>query len=621
MDSTDERDVTMEERGGSDSGGAPALEVSSLRVETATGDPVVRDVSLRLGRGEALGLVGESGCGKTTTLLSVLGFTQAGLKITSGSVRIAGQEFAAGSKAAARDIRGRLVSYVPQNPGSALVPSLRVRGAVTEMLRAHGRPGVGSGAVAAVLERVGLSSDDEFQRRYSHQLSGGQQQRLCMAVALACDPPVVVLDEPTTGLDVITQARVLDELVRLRREDGVSMLYVTHDLAVVAGFADRIAVMYAGQIVEEGPTREVMNAPTHPYTRGLLASTPDHLAPRVLEPMPGVAAHVGELLHGCTFAPRCPVCLDECTSVAPSLVSLTRTHRARCLRATSIPPTLDRRSPAPPVPRRRGEPVLAVHGLRTEHRGRHEVVVAAHDVSLSVDAGQCVALVGESGSGKTTIARTISGAHPPAAGEIWLRSELLAGEARKRTRDQRRRLQFVFQNPTDALNPKQVVRTIIARPAQLLRGWSAAEANRDVDRLMELVRLPRRLADRYPAELSGGERQRVAIARALAPDPEIIICDEITSALDVSVQAAVLTLLAQLRDELGLGILLITHDFGVVAAIADYLLVLERGAVVEQGTVSDVLREPRSEYTKSLLDAAPSASEALRRLNGRAHDE
>ena len=587
------------------------LEVKGLRVETADGEAIVGDVSLTLAPGEILGIVGESGSGKTTMALALLAYTQSGARIAAGEVVIAGVPVRMGGQRPAREIRGRLISYVPQNPGTALNPSMSVGDAIREMVRTHAVGSETRSSVTTALEHVGLPGSKEFQHRYPHQVSGGQQQRVCIASALVCQPPVVVLDEPTTGLDVVTQARILEQLLRLRSEDDLSMVYVTHDLAVVAQVADRIAVMYAGRIVEEGPARDVLQRPRHPYTRGLLASIPDHLEPRKLEPMPGVAVGVGERPSGCAFAPRCPLRVDACDREVPPFREIGPRHRARCLRVDAVT-----RLPVAPIERPRGQAtekstILTVTNLRAEHRSGRETIVAAHDVSFILARGQCVALVGESGSGKTTIARVIAGLHPIAAGEVKLGRVTLASLARRRTAEQRRRIQIMFQNPSDALNPRHIVRRTISRPARILRGLSAQAADLEVDRLLELVRMPKRLADRYPAELSGGERQRVAIARALAVEPEVVICDEITSALDVSVQAAVLKLLDELRAQLGLALLFITHDLGVVATIADEALVLDQGRVCESGPIGAVLGSPVHEYTQRLLASAPSVSHAL----------
>jgi peptide/nickel transport system ATP-binding protein len=586
------------------------LKLSGLHVRVVTGDAIVEDVQLQLAQGEVLGLVGESGSGKTTTALALLGYSANGIEISSGTLEIAGTSLVMDDSM--RPLRGSVISYIPQDPSSALNPSLRIADAIGDVLRAHRRSKEGSTAVDRLLDSVGLPASREFARRYPHQLSGGQQQRVSIAIALSCDPAVVVLDEPTTGLDVVTQARILAELLRLRDEHGISMVYVTHDLAVVAQIADSIAVMYAGRIVEQGRAETVLRRPRHPYTRGLLASIPDHVRPRVLEPMPGIAVGVGERPPGCSFAPRCPQRTERCDNELPQLSEIEAQHTVRCFYWEQTPriktidlQVLEREPQAERVP------ILRVEGLHAEHRSRRETVVAAKDVSFVVDRGACVALVGESGSGKTTIARAIAGLHPVAMGRIVLDGAELPSLVRRRSVEDRRRVQLVSQNPADVLNPLHTVSDTIGRPALVLRGLERRAVPAEVQRLLECVRLPARLAGRYPRELSGGECQRIAIARALAANPELILCDEITSALDVSVQAAVLELLNDLRRDLGLSLLFITHDLGVVATVADEVLVLEDGIICERGRTTAVLTAPQHPYTKRLLDAAPSVANAV----------
>jgi peptide/nickel transport system ATP-binding protein len=586
--------------------------VRGLRVETADSEAIIEDVDLQLRAGEILGLVGETGSGKTTTALALLGYTTESARVTSGEIQLAGETLDPTDEQAARARRGRLVSYVPQNPGTALNPSMRIGDAVAEMLRTHKSGSDLRQEVPRTLVSVNLPDGSEFRHRYPHQLSGGQQQRVCIAVALACGPPVVVLDEPTTGLDVVTQARVLDELQRLRNEQGVAMIYVSHDLAVVGQIADRIAVMYAGRIVEEGRAGDLLRHPRHPYTRGLIASIPDHMDPCQLEPMPGMAVGIGERPQGCAFAPRCQLKIAECEAAVPELVERGTDHPNRCIRAQDVAPLA--RVPAE-LGSRSGhdvEPILRVSNVRIEYGSRFETVVAADDVSLAVARGGCVGLIGESGSGKTSIARAVAGLQPRNSGELMLDGEPLADAARHRTREQRRRLQIIFQNPADSLNPRHTIAATIGRPARALRRLDGSETGREVRRLLELVRLPSSIADRYPGALSGGERQRVSIARALAANPDILICDEITSALDVSVQAAILALLADLREEVGLAVLFITHDLGVVATIADEVVVLEHGQVRESGPVGELLRRPTHQYTQTLLASAPSIAAQAR---------
>ena len=583
---------------------APLLRVEGLRVELDSGAPIVEDVSLELQAGEVLGLVGESGSGKTTTALALLGFARPGARIGAGVVEVDGEPLTGRGEGAARSLRGRLVSYVAQDPGLALNPALRVQGLVGDMVKTHGTAGNG-GTVADALAAVHLPSDRSFARRYPHQLSGGQQQRVAIATALVCEPKLVVLDEPTTGLDVVTQARILEEIDRLRRERGVAVVYVSHDLAVVGSIADRIAVMYAGRVIEEGPAAAILARPRHPYTRGLLGSVPDLGQPRRLESIPGVAVGVGGRPEGCAFAPRCLQRTgDRALREMPPLEDVGGGHRVRCFEWARTP-RLTVQEPVTPSGLEAERPLLVVEGLRAEHGGRHDSVVAVRDVSFSVATAECLAIVGESGSGKTTIARCLVGLHEPAAGRVLLDGAPLAPRAARRPREARRRIQIVFQNPNDSLNPRHRVADAIARPARLLRDLSAREAAAEVAGLLERVRLPADVAERYPGELSGGERQRVAIARALAGRPDLVVCDEITSALDVSVQAAVLELLAELRTELRLALLFITHDLGVVASIGDRVLVLEDGVVCDDGLVPALLQHPEHEYTRRLVEAAP----------------
>jgi peptide/nickel transport system ATP-binding protein len=581
----------------------PIIRVEGLRVELHGGLPIVDDVSLEVRQAEILGLVGESGSGKTTTSLALLGYARAGSTITAGSVEVNGKRLSGQGERAVRALRGKVISFVPQDPALALNPSLRIGETLEDMARAH--TDTGKHDVLEALRRVDLPESRSFARRYPHQLSGGQQQRVTIASALICEPAAVVMDEPTTGLDVVTQARILAEVDRLRRESGLAVVYVTHDLAVVASLADRIAVMYAGRIVEEGAASDILTRPRHPYTRGLIASIPDHVVPRRLVGIPGVAVGVGERPVGCAFAPRCLQAVDRCDREMPEAETVATRHRVRCFEWRRTPP-LELAQPLNPSQHQKPQvALLQVECLAATHRDQQDTVVAADDVSFALAPGECVALVGESGSGKTTIARCIVGLHAPSAGRILLDGVSLEGVAAKRSREARRRVQIIFQNPTDSLNPRRRVVDEVARPARVLRGLTRDAARSEVADLLDRVRLPARLANRFPGELSGGERQRIAMARALAARPDVLVCDEITSALDVSVQAAVLDLISELRTALSLAVLFISHDLGVVASVADHVLVLDRGKVCEEGRVAKVLTNPREPYTRRLLEAAP----------------
>ena len=582
----------------------PLLVVEGLTVTTAGGASVLDDVAITVAAGQSLGIVGESGSGKTALAHAILGYARRGLQISAGTVRIGGEDMVGPSERELRAKRGRLVSYVPQDPATALNPSRRIGDQIREICRAHASERDPDQLTSAVLERVELPGGRAFQRRFPHQLSGGQQQRVALAIALVCDPPLVVLDEPTTGLDVVTQARILEEVRRLQHELNVALVYVSHDLAAVAAVTDDVAVMYAGVIVERAPTAVLAVRPRHPYSRGLVASVPDHIHPRRLRGIPGVAAGVGERPPGCPFAPRCELRIADCEQAFPAEAIVGERHVVHCLRWTQTPaPDVERRS-VPAVEGR--DALLAIDRLVAQYRTHGALLTVVDELSLSVAAGECVAVVGESGSGKTTMARCVVGLHRPASGRIAFDGEELADTAGARTKEQRRRIQIVFQNPYESLNPRHSVASAIAWPARSLRACSRAQAQAEVEELLERVRLPARIARRYPAELSGGERQRVAVARALAAHPDLLVCDEITSALDVSVQAAALDLLSELRRDLGLAMLFITHDLGVVASVADAVVVLEHGIVRERGGVQQILEAPSEPYTRRLIEAAPS---------------
>lgn len=383
------------------------------------------------------------------------------------------------------------------------------------------------------------------------------------------------------------------------------MVYVSHDLAVVSQVADRIAVMYGGRIVEEGSTVEVLSSSRHPYTRGLLAAVPDHLAARRLHGIPGVAVGVADRPEGCAYAPRCPLATEQTRCEQPPHEEVSPGHFVRCFEWRRV----EAASPLGVVrvfdSQEKPAPLLAVEDLEAVHRSHHDRVVAAAGISFSVAPGECLGLVGESGSGKTTIARCVIGLHQPTDGRILLDGQPLAPRAKDRTREQRRRCQIVFQNPYESLNPLRRVGDQVAHAARLLRGLGAKEARAESLRLLELVRLPAQTADRFPRELSGGERQRIAIARAAVTQPDLIVCDEITSALDVSVQGAVIELLADLRATFDLSLLFITHDLGVVASIADRVIVLDRGRICEEGPVERVFHAPTSPRARELLESAP----------------
>ena len=586
------------------------LEVEGLRVEVeGRGDDIVDGISFRIVAGEVLGLVGESGSGKSTVGLALLGHTRRGALIAGGQVRVEGRDILSRSPAELRALRGRTVSYVPQDPGSALNPALRVRTQLEETLAAHRFAGSHAERLREMLDEVLLPHDDAFLRRYPHQLSGGQQQRIGLAMAFACRPRVIVLDEPTTGLDVTTQAHVLGTVRELCSAHGVAALYVSHDLAVVAALADRVAVMYAGRIVEVGPERVLFRASAHPYTRRLVEAIPEVSGRHALEGIAGTAPRPGQRPQGCFFAPRCSYAVDECTQAFPPVERVADDHEVRCFRHADVLAAAAReRRPAPELPQVDAANVLVgVRGVDAFHGARQVLF----DIDLTVNPRQCVALVGESGSGKTTLARCIAGLHRSFTGEITLRGQPLPAGARARDRETRRELQYVFQSPYSSLNPRKTIGQILGQPLRLFFDLDQREIQDRIAANLERVRLSTSVVPRYPHELSGGERQRVAIARALAAEPTVLVCDEVTSALDVSVQAAIIDLIAQLQREMQLGLLFVTHNLALIRTIADQVAVMSDGKIVEAGKVDDVLDAPGHPYTKSLLADTPSMEAAL----------
>ena len=539
--------------------------------------------------------------------LALLGEARHGARIIGGRVVIAGTDILRMTDGELREARGALVSYVPQDPVSALNPALRIGEQISEVLEAHSfgdGPAARKQRMLAVLREVRLPDDRAFLRRFPHQLSGGQQQRVALAMAFACVPKVIVMDEPTTGLDVTTQAHILDTVRQLSRDYRASTLYVSHDLAVVSEIADHVAVMYAGRIVDLGHASEVLGQPEHPYTLALRSALPELRTRRRLRGIPGAPPIPGKRPTGCAFAPRCRFAEPECRAAAPALVEAREGRFVRCIRTETVRSSgLDLAEIEQPDLPPAGENG-AILSLRNVRAGFGPIEIL-HDITFDLMPGKCLALVGESGSGKTTLAKSIAGIHSQRSGSIALKGTELEHEARNRAPVTRRLVQYIFQNPYASLSPRRTIGSIIAQPLKLLLDLSRQELEDQVTTALERVSLAPELVDRYPDELSGGERQRVAIARALAVEPEILLCDEVTSALDVSVQALVLTMLRKLQLDLGLSLLFTTHNLAVVTAIADEVIVLQDGSIVERGPVSAVLNAPTHPYTKALIDDSP----------------
>jgi peptide/nickel transport system ATP-binding protein len=570
------------------------IRADSLSVTGPAGD-IVRGVSFAIPLGRTLGIVGESGSGKSLTARAVSGLLPAGLH-ASGAVTIAGTDVALpGAAATWRQLRGPGVTLLLQDPFTSLSPTHRCGDQIAWTLRARssgtGRP---SGSeicdqVVRHLEEVNLPS--AVARRYPGELSGGMRQRVAIAAALAASPRLLIADEPTTALDASNQKDVLDLLARLQAEHGMALILISHDLGLIRGYTDEVMVMYAGRVVEEGPTA-LLGQPVHPYTAGLLASDPpmDRRLERLIV-IPGRVPEPGHRPAGCAFADRCSMVTDQCRTAEPPLERAEDGRAVACFNsrvpiALPVPPVVDESWQRDDSP----TPILRVDRLVKTFGGRP----ALGGVSIEVGDGESVGIVGESGSGKTTLARCVAGLEKHDSGEIIFRGSRLTAD--KRTASQ---IQVVFQDPYSALNPK--IR-IGAALAEALR-TGPAKQRRTVSDLLDMVGLPQAFARRYPAELSGGERQRVAIARSLAPVPELLICDESVSALDVSVQAQILNLLSDLRQELGLSLLFISHDLAVVRQISEAIYVISGGRVVESGLTRDVLHAPRQDYTKRLVTA------------------
>jgi peptide/nickel transport system ATP-binding protein len=573
------------------------------------GTPVLHDVSLAVGPGECVGLVGESGCGKSTAALAALSALPPAGRITAGSVHIEGQNVTALDAARLRRLWATRASMVYQDPSRALNPTLTVGAQVMEAFAVLGTGRAEARTRAeAMLAQVQIAAPSRIMDAYPHQLSGGMQQRVVIAMALAKDPALLVLDEPTTGLDATVEAAVLDLVAALRAQARTAILLISHNLPVVARMCDRIGVLYAGRLVEEGPAAALLRRPRHPYTENLLRCLPDGVRRKqdgTLQTIAGQLPPQGARPAGCVFAPRCPDAAPVCGTTAPP-ERRAEGHRALChieppFRAGTATP-----NGASAAPARDAAPVLRAVGLCKTYRNGGAIVHAVRGVSFSLAAGETLGLVGESGSGKTTLARMLLGlTAPDPGGSLTLDGAPLAPTLAARPRAARKAVQIVFQNPDSALNRAHSVRRILARPLRKLAGLPAEALSARVADLAQGVRLqPAHLAMR-PRTLSGGLKQRVAIARAFAGNPRVVICDEPTSALDVSVQAAILNLLADLQWREQVSYVFISHDLNVVRYIADRIAVMYLGRLMEIGPAAAVLEGPHHPYTEALLSAVP----------------
>ena len=606
------------------------LNVQNLVVDLQTEVGMARAVdalNITLQKGQTFALVGESGCGKSMTALSLLRLLPDNAVIQNGKVNLSDLDVFQLSENQMRTIRGRRISIIFQEPSTSLNPVMTVGDQILEVIHQHTELRAEAARSCAIdwLKKVGLPEPERRMGSYPFEMSGGQLQRVMIAIALAAEPDLLIADEPTTALDVTIQAQILDLLKSLQQERGMAMLLITHDLAVVSGMADQVALMYAGQIVEVASAADFFVRPSHPYAKLLLQALPgEDLRGRQLAAIHGTVPPLTQAFKGCRFAPRCPYQTDACTEKAVVMTALSESHNVRCVRVNdvtlqslSLPPLLERL----PESAHDHSVLLSVKDLSVTYSmgggvlGGKKTFQAVKNVSFEIQKGQTLALVGESGCGKTTIGKALLQLLTPqtkVSGQAMLQGQdlfQLQGQALQASRKQ---MQIIFQNPFASLNPRMRVQEILEEGMKSLHPeWSAHQRQADLKVLMDQVGLRTDALDRYPHEFSGGQRQRIAIARALAVKPSLIVCDEPTSALDVSVQAQILNLLRELQDHLGVSYLFVTHNIGVVAYLADKVAVMHAGEMIEMGDASQILNNPQDPYTKSLLSAVPKLNQAL----------
>jgi len=605
----------------------PTLELRNLEVAyTVRGidRQVLRGVSFSIAPGEAYGLVGESGCGKSTAAFAAMRYLPRNGKITNGSILFEGKDIVDINDDEVAKLRRSASSMVYQNPATALNPTIRIGKQIAEVFELNGVSSSDAMMMAEqALTRVQIADPARVLRRYAHQLSGGMAQRVVIAMALASNPRLLVMDEPTTGLDATVEAEVLDLVRELRRDTGTAVLFISHNLGVIRNMCDRVGVLYAGALVEQGATSELFSNPSHPYTVGLLRCIPRgglHKSTDRLDTIPGTPPALGTNFDGCVFAARCSLADDKCRTQLPEMVTINGSHVARCFhsdKAGSMPRSIEQIEYAPQSTGHKaqvGDTLLNISHLSKVFNQDGSKVRVINDVSLTLGVGETLGLVGESGSGKTTIAKLVLGLTPPEeGGVVTLDGKGLAKTLNRRDVTDVGAMQIVFQNPDQALNRRHSVTRIVSRAVERLRKFSLTAAIERAHQLLSGMRVDASLHSVRPVQLSGGLKQRVAIARAFAGAPQIVVCDEPTSALDVSVQAAILNLLVDLQKKDQTSFIFISHDLGVVRYISDKIAVLYLGRVVEFGSSQRVFSGPFHPYTEALLSSVPNIDGSTRK--------